>query len=96
MPSVIIKNTGTTGGVTLNIGNNRYAGVNALKQGVVTFTDDLIIDRGAHSITVGMHHELYNIHNRYLANTYGTYTYNSVADFEQDIYKLVVTEVKEK
>ena len=84
MPSVIIKNTGTTGGVTLNIGNNRYAGVNALKQGVVTFTDDFIIDRGAHSITVGMHHELYNIHNRYLANSYGTYTYNSVADFEQD------------
>ena len=84
LPSVIIKNAGTTGGVTLNIGNNRYAGVNALKQGVVTLTDDLIIDRGAHSITVGMHHELYNIHNRYLANAYGTYTYNSVADFEQD------------
>lgn len=83
-PSVIIKNTGTTGGVTLNIGNNRYAGVNALKQQVVTLTDDLIIDKGAHSITVGMHHELYNIHNRYLANSYGTYTYNSVEDFEQD------------
>ncbi|MBQ1253355.1 MAG: TonB-dependent receptor [Alistipes sp.] len=84
LPSVIIKNTGTTGGVTLNIGNNRYAGVNALKQSVLTLTDDVMIDRGAHTITVGMHHELYNIHNRYLANAYGTYTYNSVEDFERD------------
>ena len=84
LPSVIIKNAGTTNGVTINIGNNRYAGVNALTQGVWTLTDDLLIDRGAHTITVGMHHELYNIHNRYLANAYGTYTYNSVADFEQD------------
>jgi hypothetical protein len=83
-PSVIIKNTGANSGVTLNIGNNRYAGVNALKQSVVTLTDDVLIDRGAHTITAGMHHELYNIHNRYLANAYGTYTYNSVEDFEQD------------
>ena len=84
LPSVIIKNTGATGGVTVNIGNNRYAGVNALSQDVATLTNDLIIDRGAHSITIGMHHELYNIHNRYLANAYGTYTYNSIEDFEQD------------
>ena len=83
-PSVIIKNTGSTGGVTVNIGNNRYAGVNALSQDVVTLTDDVIIDKGAHSLTVGMHHEFYNIHNRYLANAYGTYTYNSIDDFEQD------------
>ncbi len=83
-PSVIIKNAGTTSGVTINIGNNRYAGVNDLTQNVLTLTDDVIIDRGAHTVTVGMHHELYNIHNRYLANAYGTYTYNSVEDFEQD------------
>lgn len=84
MPSVIIKNTGSTGGVTVNIGNNRYAGVNSLTQNVLTLTDNLIFERGAHSFTFGMHHELYNIHNRYLANSYGTYTYNSIADFEQD------------
>ena len=84
MPSVIIKNTGSTGGVTVNIGNNRYAGVNSLIQNVLTLTDNLIFERGAHSFTFGMHHELYNIHNRYLANSYGTYTYNSIADFEQD------------
>ncbi len=85
LPSVIIRNVGTTGGVSINIGNNRYAGVNDLGQNVLTLTDDLIIERGSHSITVGMHHEFYNIHNRYLANAYGTYTYNSVADFENDL-----------
>ena len=85
MPSVIIRNTGATGGVTTYIGTDRYAGTNALTQNVVTLTDDLILDRGAHSITMGMHHELYNIHNIYLANHYGTYTYNSVADFENDL-----------
>lgn len=85
LPSVIIRNAGTTGGVAINIGNNRYAGINSLKQNVLTITDDLIIERGAHSITAGMHHEFYNIHNRYLANSYGTYTYNSVEDFERDL-----------
>ncbi|MBO7330181.1 MAG: hypothetical protein J6U52_00110, partial [Alistipes sp.] len=54
LPSVIIKNTGTTGGVTVNIGNNRYAGVNDLTQRIVTLTDDVIVDCGAHSLTVGM------------------------------------------
>lgn len=85
LPSVIIRNAGTTGGVTINIGNNRYAGVNDLTQNVLTVTDDFIIERGSHSITLGMHHEFYHIHNRYLANAYGTYTYNSVADFERDM-----------
>lgn len=85
MPSVIIKNTGTTGGVTLNIGNNRYAGVNSLKQNVLTLTDNLIWERGAHSVVFGMHHEFYNIHNKYLANSLGTYTYNSIEDFERDM-----------
>lgn len=85
LPSVIIRNAGTTGGVAINIGNNRYAGVNDLKQSVLTLTDDLIIERGMHSLTLGMHHEFYNIHNKYLANAYGTYTYNTVEDFERDM-----------
>lgn len=87
-PSVIIRNTGTTGGVAVNIGNNRYAGVNDLSQSVLTLTDDFIVERGSHSITAGMHHEFYNIHNRYLANAYSTYTYNSVEDFENDLASL--------
>lgn len=85
LPSVIIRNTGSTGGVTTYIGTDRYAGTNALTQNVVTLTDDLIVDRGAHSLTFGMHHEFYDIHNLYLANYYGTYTYNSVSDFENDM-----------
>ena len=88
LPSVIIRHAGTTGGVAINIGNNRYAGINDLTQNVVTLTDDLIMERGSHSITLGMHHEFYDIHNRYLANSYGTYTYNSVADFENDLASL--------
>ena len=79
-----MRNTGTTDNVTVNIGTNRYAGINDLKQNVVVVTDDLIVDAGAHSLTIGMHHEIYDIHNRYIANSYGTYTYNSIEDFEQD------------
>ena len=84
-PSVIIKNTGLDGNVTVNIGNNRYAGVNALSQDVLTVADDLTWEYKAHSFTFGTHNEFYNIHNRYLANAFGTYTYNSVADFERDM-----------
>lgn len=96
-PSVIIKNTGLDGNVTVNIGNNRYAGINALKQNVVTLSDDLVWEHNAHSFTLGMHHEFYDIHNRYIANSFGTYTYNSVADFEQDkaaIYEYNYTDEK--
>lgn len=85
LPSVIIRNGGTTGGVSINIGNNRYAGVNSLTQNVLTITDDVIFECGSHSLTAGMHHEFYNIHNRYLANAYGTYTYNTIEDFERDL-----------
>lgn len=84
-PSVIIKNAGEGEMMTINIGNNRYAGINALKQNVIIFSEDLMWDYSAHSFTFGMHHEFYNIHNRYLANSYGTYTYNSISDFERDM-----------
>ncbi len=83
-PSVIIKNAGLDGNMTINIGNNRYAGINALKQKVITLSDDVVWEYRAHSFIFGMHHEFYDIHNRYIANSYGTYTYNSVADFEED------------
>lgn len=84
-PSVIIKNAGAGERMTINIGNNRYAGINALKQNVIIFSDDLMWDHATHSFTFGMHHEFYDIHNRYLANAYGTYTYNSISDFERDM-----------
>lgn len=84
LPSVIVRNTGTTSGVGVSIGTNRYAGINDLSQNVITFTDDLILQAGAHSLIFGMHHEYYDIHNRYIANAFGTYTYNSIEDFEQD------------
>lgn len=84
-PSVIIKNAGVGEKVTVNIGNNRYAGINALKQNVMILSDDVVVECASHSLTFGMHHELYDIHNRYLANSYGAYTYNSVADFERDM-----------
>lgn len=84
-PSVIIKNSGQDGKMTINIGNNRYAGINTLKQNVIILSDDLTWEHSAHSFTFGMHHEFYDIHNRYLANAYGTYTYNSVTDFENDM-----------
>ena len=96
-PSVIIKNAGLDGNMTINIGNNRYSGINALRQNVVTLTDDMVWESGAHSFTLGMHHEFYYIHNRYIANAFGTYTYNSVEDFEQDkasVYEYNYTDEK--
>lgn len=96
-PSVIIKNAGLDGNVTINIGNNRYSGINALAQNVVTLTDDVVWEAGVHSFTLGMHHEFYDIHNRYIANAFGTYTYNSVEDFEQDkaaVYEYNYTDEK--
>ncbi len=76
--------------VTINIGDSRtiafgseYSSVaNLLEQKILGFTDDLSIYSGKHTFTFGTHNEFYSFKNLFVQNIYGSYAYNSLANFE--------------
>ncbi len=85
LPYVEIQGLGTNGGGTANIGTDRFANANSLDQHTLTLTDNLTWYKGRHTLTFGTHNEFYHSHVVYVANSLGAYTYNSIADFENDL-----------
>ncbi len=77
-PMISISNVG---GGTVNIGNERSSMMNALDQDIWSLTDNLTLYAGNHTFTVGTHNELYTFKNLFIQDIYGTYEYNSPADF---------------
>ena len=84
LPAVIIKGLGEKGNGSATIGTDRYAGNQMLTQDIFIFGDDLTLNLGKHSITMGTSNEIYCANNLYLANARGTYTYNSLDAFLND------------
>ena len=84
LPAVIIKGLGENGNGSATIGTDRYAGNQMLTQDIFIFGDDLTLNLGKHSITIGTSNEIYRANNLYLANARGTYTYNSLDAFLND------------
>ena len=78
-PMISISNVG---GGTLNIGNERSSMANALDQDIVSITDNLSIYLGQHTLTAGFNYEWYKFANLFCQDFYGSYYFNSVADFE--------------
>ena len=85
LPFVTIGGLGASGGSTASIGTDRYAGANSLDQHTFIVTDNLTRYAGKHTLTFGTHNEYYRSHVVYVANSLGAYTYNSLADFENDM-----------
>lgn len=77
-PMIQIKNVGDG---TLDLGNERSSMANALDQDIWSFTDNLTFYKGNHTLTFGTHNEFYNFSNLFIQDTYGTYYFNSVDDF---------------
>ncbi|TAJ13627.1 TonB-dependent receptor [Marinilabiliaceae bacterium JC017] len=65
----------------INLGSDQYSTANRLKQQIISFTDNLNIYAGRHNITVGMHHEFYDMFNVFIRQNYGLYTYQKVDSF---------------
>lgn len=84
-PLAIIKNAGDDNNTTINIGTEAYSGANRLNQDIYTFTDNMTFYSGTHAITVGTHNEIYNMYNLFMRNSTGTWTFNSVDDFMNDM-----------
>ncbi|WP_165798476.1 TonB-dependent receptor [Chitinophaga costaii] len=77
-PSVKISD----GGATYNLGTETNSQANALSQDNFTVTDNFTIYAGKHNITIGTDNQFYNTKNTFLPGVLGSYTYNSIADFE--------------
>ncbi len=73
------------GGGDINFGSEEYSTANELNQDIFTLTDNLQIYKGKHTITVGTHNELYKMYNVFIRQNFGTYYYDSLSGFMNDV-----------
>ena len=78
--STILVNIGS--GKTITVGSEYSSVANILNQNNFSITDDYVMYKGKHTITVGTHNEFYKFYNLFVQNIYGSYAYNSLANFE--------------
>ena len=85
LPNITINNLINNGDPTkkssLQLGTERNSAANALDQDIFTLEDNLIWNKGNHTITLGTHNEFFHMKNLYITNIYGSYVYNSLDDF---------------
>lgn len=75
---------GRNNNIRVGIGTNPYNGMNSMMQNSVSIADNISIYAGEHTITLGTQNEIFTTDVTYLANAFGTYTYNTIADFLAD------------
>lgn len=66
---------------TIHLGGEIYSTGNQLKQNIITLTDNFQMYMGKHTVTVGMHHEFYDIYNMFMRRAYGDYGFDSLSGF---------------
>lgn len=89
-PNISIGKLGPDGGIGAYIGTEYSSGANKLNQDIYTIEDNLSIYKGDHTITVGMHNEIYSMYNLFIQASNGAYYYDSLNDFLNDnAYKFV-------
>lgn len=64
------------------LGVERFSQANALDQDIIELTDNFTYLLGDHTITIGTSNQLVSFNNLFLQDFYGTYSFNSIADFE--------------
>lgn len=79
MPSIQIG----VGKANIYLGPERNSAANALDQDIFNITDNLTLNYGNHTVTLGTHNEFFKLRNLFIQNNYGAYTYKSIDDFEK-------------
>ena len=77
-PYVIIEDGA---GGEIQLGSEQYSTGNALDQDIFSITNNFRMFKGDHTITLGTHNEFYKIYNLFIPQNYGTYRFDSIADF---------------
>ena len=79
-PSISISGVG---GGSVNIGNERSSMANSLDQDIWTIEDNLTWYHGKHSFAFGTHNEIYKFSNLFIQDLYGTYSFQTIDEFNQ-------------
>ncbi len=69
----------------IEFGSEQFSTANLLEQKILTFTNNFNLYKGRHTITIGTHNEYYDMNNVFIRQNFGTYDYNSIADFLNDL-----------
>jgi hypothetical protein len=80
-PSVAIYDIGPKG-EDVYLGVERFSQANALDQDIFELTDNFTYFFGDHTFTIGTSNQYVAFNNLFLQDYYGTYSFNSIADFE--------------
>lgn len=76
-----VQIVGRTPGTTIFLGTDREASVFDMKQKSLEITDNVTINLGKHTLSVGTHNELYNITYGFVNSWNGRIDYPSIEDF---------------
>lgn len=71
-----------SGGRTIAFGGENSSVANQLDQDIFSITDDFVISKGRHIITIGTHNEFYKFYNLFVQNIFGNYAFKTLEDFE--------------
>ncbi len=69
----------------IEAGSEQFSTGNLLEQKIFTITDNFTLYKGKHTFTIGTHNEFYNMNNVFIRQNFGSYRYNTVADFIADV-----------
>jgi outer membrane receptor for ferrienterochelin and colicin len=80
-PSIEVGGTGPRRGDLIG-GTEQFSGVNAIEQEVLEIHDDVTFLAGDHTVTIGTHHEFFDIKNFFLASAFGYYYFPTLDDLD--------------
>ncbi|HNP17588.1 MAG TPA: carboxypeptidase regulatory-like domain-containing protein [Fulvivirga sp.] len=66
-------------------GSEQFSTGNVLEQKIFTITDNFNLYKGKHTWTFGTHNEFYNMRNVFIRQNFGSYRYNTIQDFIDDV-----------
>ncbi|MEZ4839247.1 carboxypeptidase regulatory-like domain-containing protein [Flavobacterium sp.] len=66
---------------TIFVGSEPFSTANLLEQNIFTFTDNVEIQAGINTITIGTHNEFSSSKNVFFGRNYGYYRYSNLQDF---------------
>ena len=69
-------------GTYMQLGTEYSSHANKLNQDIVQLSDDVTLVKGQHTFSFGTQNEFYKFYNLFIQNLYGSYRFNSIANFE--------------
>lgn len=72
-------------GANIYFGSEEFSTGNQLNQDIITLTNNFEIYKGKHTFTFGTHNEFYKMYNLFVRQAFGSYQFNNIDDFLNDL-----------